>query len=161
MAKMIEMTCICGCGRSKAVRASDVKRGWGKYFSKSCAAGHRSNKTFTKLKGKPKPVKPRKAMAGEKVCELAGCNKKARKRFCCNKHKDRYHNMQPHRVERTKFNNHDYMGSGVTQEKFERYQEEYGGTPQFNRNGEYEGMTLSGSDFSVENAGPFSDGETF
>lgn len=25
-------------------------------------------------------------------CALAGCNKKARKKFCCNKHKDRYHN---------------------------------------------------------------------
>lgn len=26
-------------------------------------------------------------------CALEGCNKKARRRFCCNKHKDRYHNM--------------------------------------------------------------------
>jgi hypothetical protein len=26
-------------------------------------------------------------------CKLPGCNKKARKKFCCNKHKDRYHNL--------------------------------------------------------------------
>ena len=26
-------------------------------------------------------------------CALEGCNKKARRRFCCNKHKDRYHNI--------------------------------------------------------------------
>ena len=25
-------------------------------------------------------------------CALEGCNKKARRKFCCNKHKDRYHN---------------------------------------------------------------------
>ena len=27
-----------------------------------------------------------------KKCELEGCNKKARRRFCSNKHKDKYHN---------------------------------------------------------------------
>ena len=27
-----------------------------------------------------------------KKCELPGCNNDARIRFCCNKHKDRYHN---------------------------------------------------------------------
>lgn len=26
-------------------------------------------------------------------CALEGCNKKARRRFCSNKHKDRYHNI--------------------------------------------------------------------
>jgi hypothetical protein len=26
-------------------------------------------------------------------CALEGCNKKARRKFCCNKHKDRYHNI--------------------------------------------------------------------
>ena len=26
-------------------------------------------------------------------CQLEGCNKKARRKFCCNKHKDRYHNI--------------------------------------------------------------------
>ncbi len=28
-----------------------------------------------------------------KKCELDGCNKPARIRFCSNKHKDRYHNI--------------------------------------------------------------------
>lgn len=32
--------CACGCGRSKEVRKSDIDRGWGKYFSKSCKAVH-------------------------------------------------------------------------------------------------------------------------
>jgi len=26
-------------------------------------------------------------------CALEGCSKKARRKFCCNKHKDRYHNL--------------------------------------------------------------------
>lgn len=25
-------------------------------------------------------------------CALPGCNKKARRKFCCNKHKDKFHN---------------------------------------------------------------------
>jgi hypothetical protein len=28
----------------------------------------------------------------EKICLLEECNNLARKKFCCNKHKDRYHN---------------------------------------------------------------------
>ena len=27
------------------------------------------------------------------ICMLPGCNKKARRKFCSNKHKDRYHNI--------------------------------------------------------------------
>ena len=27
-----------------------------------------------------------------KICQLEGCNKPARRKFCCNKHKDKYHN---------------------------------------------------------------------
>ena len=38
MARMVEIICACGCGRKKMVRAVDVRRGWGKYFSKSCKA---------------------------------------------------------------------------------------------------------------------------
>lgn len=29
----------------------------------------------------------------KKICDLPGCNQPARRRFCCNKHKDRYHNL--------------------------------------------------------------------
>lgn len=45
MAKMIEITCACGCGRKKQVRMSDVKRGWGKYYSKSCKARVQEKRT--------------------------------------------------------------------------------------------------------------------
>ena len=40
----IEITCACGCGKKKMVREADVKRGWGKYFSKSCKAKAQANK---------------------------------------------------------------------------------------------------------------------
>lgn len=45
MAKMMEITCLCGCGRQKLVRVADVKRGWGKYYSKSCKAMHQEKRT--------------------------------------------------------------------------------------------------------------------
>lgn len=45
MAKMKLITCSCGCGRQKKVRLSDIKRGWGKYYSKSCKARAQERKT--------------------------------------------------------------------------------------------------------------------
>lgn len=45
MAEMIEITCKCGCGRKKDVRLSDIKRGWGKFYSKSCKAKYQERKT--------------------------------------------------------------------------------------------------------------------
>ena len=45
MAGMVEITCICGCGRKRKVRAADVARGWGKYFDKSCKAKHQEKRT--------------------------------------------------------------------------------------------------------------------
>jgi len=45
MATMQEITCKCGCGRTKMVRTADVKRGWGKFFDKSCKARHQERKT--------------------------------------------------------------------------------------------------------------------
>lgn len=38
MAKMIQITCKCGCGRKKMVRVADRNRGWGLFYSKSCKA---------------------------------------------------------------------------------------------------------------------------
>lgn len=35
---------------------------------------------------------------------------------------------------------HNYRGSGVSKEKYMEYAEEYGGIPQFNNKGEYEGF---------------------
>ena len=43
--KLVEIICKCGCGRKKLVREADVKRGWGKYFDKSCKAKHQESKT--------------------------------------------------------------------------------------------------------------------
>lgn len=31
-----EIICACGCGRTRMVRTADVKRGWGKFYDKSC-----------------------------------------------------------------------------------------------------------------------------
>ena len=45
MASMTEITCKCGCGRKKMVRTADVKRGWGKYFSKGCKAKEQERRT--------------------------------------------------------------------------------------------------------------------
>jgi hypothetical protein len=39
MPRMVDVTCQCGV-EFKA-RAADVKRGWGKYHDKSCAAKYR------------------------------------------------------------------------------------------------------------------------
>lgn len=52
MAKMKEITCKCGCGRKKMVRVADVKRGWGKFYSKSCKAKYQiRTKGDTRSKG--------------------------------------------------------------------------------------------------------------
>lgn len=45
MAAMQEIVCKCGCGRKKMVRAADVKRGWGRYYSKSCKAKAQEKRT--------------------------------------------------------------------------------------------------------------------
>lgn len=45
MAEMQEMICKCGCGQKKMVRAADVRRGWGKFFSKSCKAKWQEKRT--------------------------------------------------------------------------------------------------------------------
>lgn len=84
MATMKEITCACGCGRKRMVREADIRRGWGKYYSKSC-----------------------KAVAQER----------------------RTHQYS------------NYKGSGVPRETFLRYANEYGGTPHFDRRGEYIGFS--------------------
>ena len=39
-----EITCACGCGRKKMVKTADIKRGWGKFFDKSCKARAQAKK---------------------------------------------------------------------------------------------------------------------
>lgn len=45
MASVQEITCKCGCGRKRLVRTADVKRGWGKFFDKSCKARWQEKRT--------------------------------------------------------------------------------------------------------------------
>lgn len=45
MATMVDRVCACGCGRQFKVRLSDVKRGWGRFASKSCKARHQERRT--------------------------------------------------------------------------------------------------------------------
>ena len=45
MPSMKEITCKCGCGRKKMVRTADIKRGWGKFYDKSCKAKHQERRT--------------------------------------------------------------------------------------------------------------------
>lgn len=44
MASIVEVNCK-NCGTPKKVRKSDVKRGWGKYCSKSCKAKEQEKRT--------------------------------------------------------------------------------------------------------------------
>lgn len=43
--RMTEITCKCGCGKKKMVRMADVRRGWGKFYSKSCKAKWQEKQT--------------------------------------------------------------------------------------------------------------------
>ena len=56
MASTQLVTCACGCGRKKEVRIADVKRGWGKYYDKSCKAKAQAKKHG----GRPKMTKSRR-----------------------------------------------------------------------------------------------------
>ena len=39
--KMNDRVCQCGCGQTFQAREADVKRGWGKFSSKACAARYK------------------------------------------------------------------------------------------------------------------------
>lgn len=43
--KMVERVCECGCGAEFKAREADVKRGWGRFSSKSCAARFKDKST--------------------------------------------------------------------------------------------------------------------
>lgn len=42
--KTQKIICKCGCGKQKEVREADIKRGWGKFYSKSCKARYQARK---------------------------------------------------------------------------------------------------------------------
>lgn len=56
-------------------------------------------------------------------------------------------------------NERNYRGSGVDRKTYEHYQGEHGGTPQFNRRGEFDGFVMSQEDLSYGGYGD-SDGDT-
>ncbi len=89
MASMVEITCACGCGAKKMVRTADVKRGWGKFATKSCKA---------------------KVQGYDVACKGV------------------------------------FRNRTVSQEKYLYYANEFGGTPEFSRNGDYIGFTGGGFD---------------
>jgi hypothetical protein len=62
-----EITCACGCGRKKMVRTADVKRGWGKYYSKRCKAVAQCRRI-----GRPDldAARERERMPGDSLIEL-------------------------------------------------------------------------------------------
>lgn len=41
----VEVVCACGCGVKFMARTADIKRGWGKYASKSCKATAQERET--------------------------------------------------------------------------------------------------------------------
>jgi hypothetical protein len=45
MAAMVNRICECGCGRRFEARVADVRRGWGRFASKSCKARHQEQQT--------------------------------------------------------------------------------------------------------------------
>ena len=50
--KMVTITCACGCNRTREVREADVKRGWGKYYDKSCKAKAQAKEREQRHNGK-------------------------------------------------------------------------------------------------------------
>ncbi|WAS28487.1 hypothetical protein [Vibrio phage LV6] len=50
--KMVTITCACGCNRTREVREADVKRGWGKYYDKSCKAKAQAKEREARHNGK-------------------------------------------------------------------------------------------------------------
>ena len=85
MASMMEKKCE-RCGQPMTVRAADVKRGWGRFCSKSCKASAQESRTH------------------------------------------QFYN---------------YKNSGVDRDTYLRYAKDRGGTPQFDRNGDFEGISFN------------------
>lgn len=50
-ARMVDRVCACGCGAEFRAREADVKRGWGKFSSKSCAAKYKDVRSGGKNRG--------------------------------------------------------------------------------------------------------------
>ena len=68
--------------------------------------------------------------------------------------KAREQEKRTHQNANFKSRQNNFAGSGVSKEKFMRYADQYGGVPQFNRKGEYEGFCSTYFDnTSCQNSG--------
>ena len=61
MVAQVRIQCECGCGRSRLVREADIKRGWGRFYDKSCKA---------KAQAKKQSKKPRRQVPPSLVSHL-------------------------------------------------------------------------------------------
>ena len=76
------------CNKKFKTREADIKKGWGKYCSRSCATSHNN-----KMKATPKIPNKKCAYCGSSI--FVGNNRiKVSKHqifFCCRKHKDKFY----------------------------------------------------------------------
>jgi hypothetical protein len=112
---MVQMTTVkCSkCATKFEARTADIKRGWGKFCSKSCKANVQARKTG--VSG------PDYRAAGRTTDQMRN-GSYAKSKF---KGSNR---CAP------------WDNANVTKETFLHYANEYGGTPVFNSRGEYNGM---------------------
>lgn len=107
-------TVICGkCKKPFEARTADVKRGWGKFCSKSCKAHVQTRKTG---------IDGPDYRAGGRSVEQMQNGKFSKSKF------------------KGGSGRAPWDAAGVSKETFLHYAEEYGGTPVFNHRGEYEGF---------------------
>jgi hypothetical protein len=112
MAQMKTVKCK-KCTVEFQARAVDIKRGWGKFCSKSCKANVQARKTGV--------TGPDYRASGRTVEQMSN-GSYAKSKFECD-------------VQTT-----PWLRSGVSKNTYLHYEEEYGGMPIFNSRGEYIGM---------------------
>lgn len=110
---------------------------------------------------RPASSRPKRRGSAPKMCHNPDCKKQVKghpnKKFCRPKCKDRYHNGiaaeagytysgRPLKGARTP----PWVAAGVDEERYRYYANEYGGTPQFDRNGVYVGMLPGPFDNSTD-----------
>jgi hypothetical protein len=93
-------------------------------------------------------ARPKRRAKSEKLCP--NCAKPVvghpNKKFCSSTCKDRFHNQAAYNAGYRYAPVHGkepttpWDAAGVSKEKYEYYAKEYGGTPLFDRHGEYEGF---------------------
>ena len=102
------------CKNEFEARTADVKRGWGKFCSKSCKANVQARRTGV--------VGPDYRAAGKTTTQMSSGG------YAKSKFKGRSRRAP-------------WDGAGVSRENFVYYAEEYGGTPMFDNRGEYVGFS--------------------